>query len=161
MVSSEKTILLAEDDLGHAELFRQAMKETGIRGRLVVVEDGTEVIDYLFASGQYADRDQEDLPDLILLDLKMPRMSGLQVLQVLRRVRGDERVHMPPVVVMTSSDDDRDIIEAYRRGAQSYIRKPIDFAEYARTVRETLEYWLGLNRPVPRFRFGVQAVEGL
>jgi CheY-like chemotaxis protein len=156
-----KTILLAEDDPSHVELFRQAMIESGIAGRLVVVEDGTEVIDYLFCSGKYTGRAGSDTPDLILLDIKMPRMSGLQVLQVLRRVHADERTQMPPVVVMTGSDDDRDVIEAYKRGAQGYVRKPVDFNTYARTVRETLQYWLEVNRPMPRFHFGVQMMQGL
>jgi len=148
----EKTVLLAEDDPGHVALFRRATGDSGVSCRLEVVEDGVELIDYLFATGNYKGRDLQDMPDLILLDLKMPKMDGLQVLQVLRRVRGEDRTRFPPVVVLTSSDLDQDVAEAYRRGAQSYIRKPVDYADFAAAVRETLQYWLGLNRPVPRQR---------
>jgi len=89
------------------------------------------------------------MPDLILLDLKMPRMDGLQVLQVMRRVRGKDNMRFPPVVVLTSSDLGQDVADAYRWGAQSYIRKPLGYPEFAAAVRETLQYWLGLNQPVP------------
>jgi two-component system response regulator len=98
------------------------------------------------------------MPDLILLDLKMPKMDGLQVLQVLRRVRSEDRVRFPPIVVLTSSDLDEDIAEAYRWGAQSYIRKPLDFNEFAEAVREALGYWLGLNQPPPPLRVGLRYV---
>lgn len=146
---SEKTILLAEDDPGHEAMFRHALNRSGIRCRLDVVHDGTEVIDYLFSLGRYKEDKLRVMPELLLLDLKMPKMDGLQVLQVLRRVRGEERIRFPPVVVLTSSDLDDDIADAYRWGAQSYIRKPLDFEEFANAVRETVHYWLGLNRGVP------------
>jgi len=94
------------------------------------------------------------MPDLILLDLKMPRMDGLQVLQVLRRVR-DEQMRIPPVVVLTCSDHEQDILDAYRWGARSYIRKPVSFPEFVEAVRETAQYWLGLNRPPPPGRYGM------
>ncbi len=148
-------MLLADDDRSHVLVFRRAMAQSSIPCRLEVVQDGAEAIDYLFATGRYADRDPQQLPDLILLDLKMPKMNGLQVLKVLRRVRWDERTRVPPVVVLTGSNDDHDILEAYHWGAQSYICKPLDFPEFARTVKETLDYWLGLNRPAPRHRLGV------
>jgi two-component system, response regulator len=159
---SEKTILLAEDDANHVELFRRALDHSGVSCRLDVVQDGAEVIDYLFATGEYANRQPQPMPDLILLDLKMPRMNGLQVLKILRRVRGDDRTRFPPVVVLTSSDLDNDVSEAYRWGAQSYIRKPLVYAEFASAVRETVQYWLGLNQPMPRLRAGMSFVhEGL
>jgi two-component system response regulator len=159
---SDKTVLLAEDDASHEELFRRALAGSGVACRLDVVRDGTEVIDYLFAIGRYADRDSRLMPDLIMLDLKMPRMDGLQVLKVLRRVRSEERTSFPPIVVLTSSDLDNDIADAYRWGARSYIRKPLVFAEFAEAVRETVQYWLGLNKPMPPQRVGLHAVhEGL
>ena len=158
----EKTVLLAEDDPGHVALFRRAASESGVCCRLDVVEDGVELIDYPFATGEYRDRDAHQMPDLILLDLKMPKMDGLQVLQVLRRVRGEDRTRFPPVVVLTSSDLDQDVAEAYRWGAQSYIRKPLDYPDFAAAVRNTLQYWLGLNRPVPKQRMAMHFVhEGL
>ena len=150
----EKVVLLAEDDRSHETLFRRAMSQSPIPCHLDVVRDGTEVIDYLFATGQYAHRNAHDLPDLILLDLKMPTMNGIQVLKVLRRVRWDDHTRVPPIVVLTGSDDDRDILESYHWGAQSYILKPMSFPEFSHAVRETLEYWLGLNRPQPRQRLG-------
>ena len=146
----EKTVLLAEDDANHEEFFRRAVTKSGLPCRLDVVRDGVEVIDYLFCIGQYSDRKAEGMPDLIFLDLRMPKMDGLQVLQVLRRVRGDGRLQFPPVVVLTSSDSDLDITEAYQQGAQSYICKPIDLGQFDRAVREALEYWLGLNQPIPK-----------
>lgn len=149
---NEKTVLLAEDDPAHQALFKRAVSGSRISCRLEVVNDGVEAIEYLFATGQYKDRNADELPDLILLDLKMPRMDGLQVLQVLRRARGEKSHVCPPVVVLTSSDSDQDVLRAYQYGAQSYIRKPIDFPEFSGAVCETLEYWLGLNRPIPRLR---------
>lgn len=159
---AEKVILLAEDDPGHEAMFRHALSRSGIACRLDVVHDGTEVIDYLFGLGPYKDRLPEQRPHLLLLDLKMPKMDGLQVLQVLRRVRGEDRVRFPPIVVLTSSDLDDDIESAYRWGAQSYIRKPLNFEEFATAVRETLHYWLGLNQSVPAHRAELRyAHEGL
>ena len=157
----EKMILLAEDDPGHEALFCRATADSGIACRVEVVRDGTEVIDFLFATGDYKNRDAREVPDLLLLDLKMPRMDGLQVLQVLRRVRGDDRTRFPPVVVLTSSDLDHDICDAYRWGAQSYIRKPLNYPDFAAAVRETLQYWLGLNQPIPRIRSMSYVHEGL
>jgi two-component system, response regulator len=150
----EKVVLLAEDDRSQEALFRHAMRQGGISCRLDVVCDGVEAIDYLFATGQYADREPSGLPDLILLDLNMPRMNGIQVLKVLRRVCWEDRSRVPPVVVLTGSDDDRDVSEAYQWGAQSYICKPVDFPEFVHAVQETLEYWLGLNRSMHRHRIG-------
>ncbi len=146
----EKTVLLAEDDVNHEEFFRRAVTKSGLPCRLDVVHDGVEAIDYLFCIGQYQDRNANGMPDLIFLDLRMPKMDGLQVLQVLRRVRGDGRPQFPPVVVLTSSDNDLDITEAYQQGAQSYICKPLEIDQFNRAVREALEYWLGLNQPIPK-----------
>ncbi len=159
---SEKSVLLAEDDLNHVALFRQALLNSGVPCQVDVVHDGTEVIDYLFATGQFQSRDPHDLPDLILLDLKMPKMDGLQVLQVLRRVRGEDRRRFPPIVVLTSSDLDHDVAEAYRLGAQSYVRKPVDYGGFTDAIRQTLQYWLGLNEPLPPHKVPTNYVhEGL
>ncbi len=152
----EKTVLLAEDDANHEEFFRRAVKKSGLPCRLDVVRDGVEAIDYLFCIGQYQDRHANGMPDLIFLDLRMPKMDGLQVLQVLRRVRGDGRPQFPPVIVLTSSESDRDIAEAYQHGAQSYICKPLEMEQFNRAIREALEYWLGLNEPVPKEKLGIQ-----
>lgn len=154
---SEKVVLLAEDDVSHAALIRRAVAESGVACRLDVVRDGVEAIDYLFGTGVFADRVARELPDLFLLDLKMPRMNGLQVLQVLRRARGHEPQHFLPVVVLTGSENDQDVAEAYRLGAQSYLCKPLEFPEFAAAIREALDYWLGLNRPIPRHRPPVAA----
>ncbi len=159
---NEKLILLAEDDPGHEALFRRALESCGIVCRMDVVRDGTEVIDYLFCTGRHQDRNPGEMPDLLLLDLKMPKMNGLQVLQVLRRVRGEDRKRFPPVVVLTSSDLDRDVSEAYRLGAQSYICKPMSYSDFSGAICETLHYWLGLNRPAPLHRVAVSFIdEGL
>jgi two-component system response regulator len=149
---NEKTVLLAEDDPAHQALFERAVRGSQIPCRLEVVNDGMEAIEYLFATGKYQERNADDLPDLVLLDLKMPRMDGLQVLQVLGRTRGEKNHRVPPVVVLTSSDNDQDVLRAYQLGAQSYICKPLDFPDFSRAVCETVEYWLGLNRPIPRLR---------
>jgi len=157
-MTGEKTILLAEDDPSHEALFRRAMADGGFGCQVDVVRDGTEVIDYLFATGEYTHRDGEKMPDLILLDLRMPKMSGMQVLQVLRRVRGEDSMRFPPVVVLTSSSMDNDVAEAYRLGAQSYICKPTNYDEFAGAVCKTLQYWLDLNHPVPIRQIGMHFV---
>jgi len=146
----EKTVLLVEDDRSHEMLFRRAVEQSGIACHLDAVHDGVEALEYLFATGPYEARHGSDPPNLVLLDLKMPRMDGLQVLQVLRRVRGDPCTPHVPVVVITSSEHDQDVVEAYRLGAQSYVCKPTDFDRFAATIRETLAYWLDLNRAAPR-----------
>ena len=116
---AQKTVLLAEDDPGHVVMFRRAVDQSGIACQLEVVHDGTEVIDFLFGLGDYKRSQSQEMPSLLLLDLNMPKMGGLQVLQVMRRVRGEDRARFPPVVVLTSSEFDRDIESAYRWGAQS------------------------------------------
>ncbi|MHB8899877.1 MAG: response regulator [Thermoguttaceae bacterium] len=147
---AKKTVLLAEDDPGHEALFRRVVPHAEVDCELVVVHDGVEALEYLFATGEYEQRNADEVPDLFLLDLRMPRMDGLQVLQVLHRVRGVDRRSLPPVIVLTSSEREDDIAQAYELGAQSYICKPMNYPEFADTVCDTLEYWLGLNRPAPR-----------
>ncbi len=147
----QKTILLAEDNPEHAELIRRAFERMGSGYRLVVVANGAEVIDYLFATGSHADRGASQMPSLMLLDLKMPELGGLQVLQVLRRVRGDAAGQLPPVVILTASQEESDLIDAYRLGAHSYIQKPAEFSQLVDAIRRIVDYWLGLNRmPPPR-----------
>jgi two-component system response regulator len=150
-MKNNPVILLAEDDPNDEDLIRLALREADCECSLEVVHDGVEVIDYLFATGAYSQRDASRMPQLLLLDLKMPRMNGLQVLQVLRRVRLDDHTKLPPVVTLTSSNEEHDINEAYRWGAHSYIRKPVDFHEFSRAVNQIVNYWLGLNQP-PRGR---------
>ena len=109
---------------------------------MVVARDGAEALDYLFGAGSYADRDMTVMPQLILLDLKLPKIDGLEVL---RRVRGDERTRLLPVVVLTSSSEEQDVIESYRLGANSYIRKPVDFTQFTAAINNLGLYWLVLN----------------
>ena len=142
-----KRILLADDDAGHATLIKRALRRAKIDCTLDVVRTGVEAIDYLFGQGDSADRQTTALPDLMLLDLNMPEMNGLQVLQVLQNSRnqGGQRLMLPPVVVLTSSDADADVNDSYRLGAQSFIRKPADHGRFAHAVQQTTQYWLGLN----------------
>jgi two-component system response regulator len=116
---------------------------------VVVVRNGLEALDYLFATGAYADRDMRVMPEVIMLDLKLPKMDGLEVL---RRIRADDRTRLLPVVILTSSDEERDIIEGYKLGANSYVRKPVDFTQFAEAVRQLRLYWLVLNEVPPRER---------
>ena len=149
---TDKTILLAEDDPAHVALIREAIRQADSSCQVNVVNDGVEAIDYLFATGSHADRDASQMPDLILLDLRMPRMDGLQVLQVLQRVRFTDRTRLPPVVVFTCSKHEMDIVEAYRRGARSYVRKPMGFSKLVEAVQQIIGYWLRLNESPPMRR---------
>jgi two-component system response regulator len=139
----EKVVLLVEDNPDDEELTRMAFKESNIGNTLVVVRDGAEALDYLFATGVHADRPEEATPQLILLDLKLPKLDGLEVL---RRIRNGSRTRLLPVVILTSSDEERDLIRGYSLGANSYVRKPIDFGQFAEAVRQLGLYWLVLNR---------------
>jgi len=137
-----KVILLAEDNPDDVKLTLRALKKSNILNEVVVAQDGVEALDYLFGTGKYAGRDTRVVPQLILLDLKMPKMDGLEVLQ---RLRGDGRTKLLPVVVLTTSSEDRDRIESYKLGANSYIRKPVDFDQFVDAVRQLGLYWLVLN----------------
>ena len=143
-----KRILLAEDDAGHVTLIKRALTRANIDCCVDVVGNGVEVIDYLFGVGQ--ERQPTAMPDLVLLDLNMPEMNGRQVLQVLRRVRSQDGLTLPPVVVLTASDDDGDINDSYKLGAQSFIRKPVDHGRFTEAVQQTTLYWLGLNESPSR-----------
>jgi two-component system response regulator len=143
----EKTaILLVEDNLQEAELTLRALKRNSIREKVSVVHDGVEALDFLFCRNTYAGRDPNDLPQLILLDLNLPRINGLEVLRILR---ADARTSLIPVVILTSSTEERDLVESYKSGTNSFLHKPVDFDEFVASVREVALYWLGLNRTPP------------
>ena len=142
-----KRVLLADDDAGHVTLIKRALRRANIGCTVDVVRNGSEAVDYLLGLGDFAGRQPTAMPDLMLLDLNMPEMNGLQVLQVLRNARrqGGQRIMIPPVVVLTSSDEDADVNDSYDLGAQSFIRKPVDHGRFAHAVQQTTKYWLGLN----------------
>ncbi len=145
----KKFILLVEDNPDDEALTLRALKKDRFLNEVVVVRNGVEALDYLFATGAYADRDRSMMPEIILLDLKLPKMDGLEVL---RRIRADDRTRLLPVVILTSSDEERDIIEGYKLGANSYVRKPVDFTQFAEAVRQLKLYWMVLNEVPPRER---------
>ena len=140
----EHPILLVEDNPDDEALTLRAFSKNKIRNPVVVARDGVEAIDYLFATGPHAGRDKSVMPALVLLDLKLPRMDGLEVL---RRLRADEHTALLPVVVLTTSREVQDIHEAYRLGANSYIRKPVNFDAFIKAVEQISAYWLSLNEP--------------
>jgi two-component system response regulator len=141
-----KTILVVEDNPDDEALTVRALKANGVGNDVFVVRDGAEALDYLFARGRFAQDGGPALPQLVLLDLRLPKLDGLQVL---RQVRASERTRCLPVVVLTSSDEERDIIESYKLGANSYVRKPVEFREFMDGVRHLGMYWLLLNRAPP------------
>lgn len=142
----EGTILLVEDNPDDEALTLRALRKNRIANELVVARDGAEALDYLFGTGAHAGRGPGALPQVVLLDLKLPKVDGLEVL---RRVRADPRTRLLPVVILTSSKEDRDLVESYGRGANSYVRKPVDFAAFVEAVRQLGLYWLVLNEPPP------------
>ena len=146
---TNRTIVLAEDDPNDEELFHLALDRANINCRVDVVRDGEELLHYLFGTGRYSQRDISLLPDLVLLDLKLPRFNGLQVLQVLRNALHGVSEPVPPVVVFTSSDDGKDISSCYELGALSYVRKPVTHNHFIETVQDTVLYWLAVNEPRP------------
>ncbi len=141
-----KPILLVEDNATDEKLTVLAFKKSGIANEVVVVRDGAEAIDYLFATGKFAERGMSPLPALMLLDLKLPRIDGLEVL---RRVRADERTRLLPVVILTASKEDQDVIDGYACGANAYVRKPVDFGEFAKAATTLGLFWLLLNEQPP------------
>lgn len=144
--SSQKVILLVEDNPDDEALTLRALARNGIRHRVEVAHDGVEALDYLFGRAQHAGRDTARLPVVALLDLKLPRVDGLEVL---RQVRADERTRFLPVVILTSSREEQDLIEGYSLGVNSYIRKPVDFSQFTEAVRQIGAYWLVLNEDPP------------
>ena len=144
---ANKIILLVKDNPDDEELTLRALEKNNIQNDVVVVRDGVEALDYLFGTGAYADRDTNVMPAVILLDLKLPKVDGLEVL---RRIRADERTKLLPVVILTSSDEEQDRINGYGSGANSYVRKPVEFGQFIEAVRQLGLYWLLLNEPPPR-----------
>jgi len=143
----KKIILLVEDNPDDVDLTIRALKKNKILNEVVVAADGAEAVDYLFGTGKYAGRDLSIIPQLILLDLKLPKIDGLELL---RRIRADERTELLPVVILTSSKEEKDIVNGYKLGANSYIRKPVDFNQFIEAVKYLGLYWLVLNEPPPR-----------
>ena len=144
-----KVILLVEDNPDDAELTLRALKKNKILNQVVLAHDGVEAIDYLFGTGTYAGRDTSVLPSVVLLDLKLPKIDGLEVL---KQIRAHERTRYLSVVILTSSKEEQDLINGYQLGANSYIRKPVDFNQFMEAVRQLGLYWLVLNESVPQGR---------
>jgi two-component system, response regulator len=142
MANNNKIIFLVEDNPDDEALTLRALRKNNILNEVVVARDGIEALDYLFGTGAHTGRDVSDHPQVILLDLKLPKVDGLEVL---RRLRADERTRLFPVVVLTTSNEDRDILSSYEFGANSYIRKPVDFEQFMEAVRQLGLYWLVLN----------------
>lgn len=143
---SDDVILLVEDNPDDEALTIRALRKNNIANDLAVARDGAEALDYLFGTGTYAGRDTSQLPQVVLLDLKLPKVDGLEVLS---RIRSDPRTKLLPVVILTSSNEERDLMESYTRGANSYVRKPVDFVEFVDAVKQLGLYWLILNEPPP------------
>jgi two-component system response regulator len=146
MAITARTILLVEDNPDDEELTLRALARNNIGNKVVVVRDGQEAIDWLDGTGSHASRNPEDVPALILLDLKLPKIDGLEVL---RRLRANPRTAIVPVVILTSSKEDRDRADGYHGGANSYVQKPVDFTAFVDAVRQLGMYWLMLNEPPP------------
>jgi len=143
----QKCILLVEDNPDDVELTLRAFKKSHIQNEVIVVRDGAEALDYLFITGVYAGRDATSMPSVILLDLNLPKISGLEVL---RRMRADERTKLLPVVILTSSTEEQDLTNGYKLGANSYVRKPVDFVQFSEAIRQLGLYWLIVNEPPPK-----------
>jgi two-component system response regulator len=143
---TDKIILLVEDNPKDEALTLRALRKSNLLNTVVVARDGVEALDYLFARAAHANRSTSELPQLILLDLKLPKLDGLEVL---RAVRLDERTKLLPVVILTSSVEEQDLVRSYDLGANSYVRKPVDFVQFSEAVRQLGLYWLVLNRAAP------------
>jgi CheY-like chemotaxis protein len=141
-----KIILLVEDNLDDVELTLHALKKNNIRNEVIVVNDGAEALDFLFGNGNHADRDLSIMPTLILLDLQLPKIGGLEVL---RQIRTNNATRFLPVVILTSSKEEQDIVQGYSLGVNSYVRKPVDFNRFTEAVNQLGLYWLLLNELPP------------
>ncbi len=146
---TDKMILLVEDNRDDEALTLRALRKNRITNEVIVVRDGAEALEYLFGTGRYEGRDTTVMPDLILLDLKLPKVDGLEVL---RRLRADQGTRSLPVVILTSSTEEQDVLKGYGLGANSYIRKPVDFDEFMEAARQLGVYWLLLNQGPPKQR---------
>ena len=140
------TILLVEDNPDDADLTRRAFTKSNIANKLVVARDGAEALDYLFAAGAWAGRSEEEDPEIVLLDLKLPKVDGLEVL---RTIKADERLKYIPVVVLTSSREERDLVDSYKLGVNAYVVKPVDFEEFMNAVKQLGAFWAIINEPPP------------
>jgi two-component system, response regulator len=145
-MSADGTIMLVEDNPDDVELTLRAFRKNNIANNTVVMRDGVEALDYLFCRGQYSGRNGKELPRLILLDLKLPKMNGLQVLE---QIRASEHTKLLPVVILTSSKEEADLMASYSNGANSYVRKPVDFNQFVEAVRGIGLYWLLINESPP------------
>ncbi|MCK6538940.1 MAG: response regulator [Anaerolineales bacterium] len=143
----DRPILLVEDNPDDEALTLRALRKNNIANAMSVVRDGAEALDFLFCLGAYAGRNPREMPQVILLDLKLPKVDGLEVL---RRIRADERTRLLPVVILTSSREEQDLLQSYSLGANSYVRKPVDFNQFVEAVRQLGLYWLVLNEAPPR-----------
>lgn len=141
-----KPILLVEDNADDEALTLRAFGRNNIRNEIIVVRDGAAALEYLFGTGAHEGRDPSELPQVVLLDLKLPKVDGIEVL---KRIRADDRTALLPVVILTSSKEQQDIINGYRFGCNSYVRKPVDFDEFMEAARQLGLYWLLLNEPAP------------
>ncbi len=139
-----RSILLVEDNAQDEKLILRALHKVNLANQVDVVRDGQQALDYLFREGEFVGRAGEDSPTVVLLDIGLPRVSGLDVL---KRLRNDPRTHLQPVVILTSSDEERDRLTSYEDGANSFVRKPLDFTEFAETVARLGIYWLAVNKP--------------
>jgi two-component system, response regulator len=146
MIMTGKTILLVEDNPDDVELTLRALKKNNIKNEVKVVPDGAEALDFLFGHGKYSDRNLANMPTVILLDLKLPKVDGLEVL---RQLRANPLTKLLPVVILTSSKQEQDIVSGYSLGVNSYVRKPVDFNQFAEAVSHLGLYWLLLNEPPP------------
>ena len=146
-MSSKNVLLLVEDNPDDEALAVRALKKNHVVNEVVVVRDGAEALDYLYGRGAYESRDISVQPEVVLLDLKLPKVDGLEVL---KRIRDDERTKFLPVVVLTSSSEEKDLVESYKLGANSYIRKPVDFKQFTEAIQQLRLYWLVLNVPAPK-----------
>ena len=144
MSSDEVEILLVEDNPSDAELTMRALKRKNMINKLVWVKDGAEALDFIFAKGEYSERNMEDVPKLILLDLRMPKVDGLEVLH---RIKENDLTKKIPVVILTSSSEDRDIVESYKLGVNSYVSKPVEFDAFIDAISTLGFYWILINKP--------------
>ncbi len=145
-MANDNVVLLVEDSEADVQLTKRAFKKSGLANEMVVARDGVEALDYLFGTGAYEGRDISERPIVVLLDLKLPKIDGLEVL---RQVRADPRTRLQPVVILTSSREERDMIEGYRLGANSYVHKPVDFDEFTEAVHQLGLYWMIVNDAPP------------